>query len=143
MREILFRGKLESGAWVYGSLVQAPGFVGIIERDEERYDYPYMDSTTGCIDGNACIVDPDTVGQYTGLTDKNGTKIFEGDVVSGLFLYALPINGVVAFRDGAFGLCWMRGGWQEFTAFTSMCNVTHEVLGNVHDNPELMEVGYE
>lgn len=133
MREILFRGKcLDDGKWIFGY------YTGPVGIDSSHEICDISDPIGSRID-----VAPDTVGQYTGLTDKNGTKIFEGDVVSGLFLYALPINGVVAFRDGAFGLCWMRGGWQEFTAFTSMCNVTHEVLGNVHDNPELMEVGYE
>lgn len=83
------------------------------------------------------MVDQSTVGEFTGLTDKNGKRIFEGDVVSGLFLYAHSLNSVCVFRDGAFGLEWERGGSKQFTAFTSMCNVEFEVIGNVHDNPEL------
>lgn len=126
MREILFRGKaLEGGRWIDGDLRHWPsGAVGICDR-----------ATNWTIK-----VDPETVGQYTGLADKNGVPICEGDVVSGLFLYALPINGVATFRDGSFGLRWIRGGWEEFTPFTSMCNVTYEVLGNIYDNSELMEV---
>lgn len=148
MREILFRGKKENYGWVYGSLVQAPGFVGIIERDEERYDYPYMDSTTGCIDGNACIVDPDTVGQYTGLTDKNGTKIFEGDVVRAVLMASkstLPFEwpaAPVVYKGTRFGLAYKSNiGFVSLDGFAP--TVTCEVLGNIHDNPELMEVDHE
>lgn len=147
MREILFRGKLESGAWVYGSLVQAPGFVGIIERDEERYDYPYMDSTTGCIDGNACIVDPDTVGQYTGLTDKNGTRIFEGDVVRATLKTSKntrPLEWPAApvdYNGSSFGLAFKsNSGFVRLDDFAP--TVTLEVIGSVHDNLELMEVDH-
>ena len=150
MREILFRGKLESGAWVYGSLVQASDFVGIIERDEERYDYPYMDSTTGCIDGNACIVDPDTVGQYTGLTDKNGTKIFEGDIVkyvddgyvaTGVARFGLYASAGAAFAGHeGFYLDWAGCDWlrKDIGFWATMRPI--EVIGSIHDNPELMEV---
>lgn len=145
MREILFRGKKENFGWVYGSLVQAPGFVGIIERDEERYDYPYMDSTTGCIDGNACIVDPDTVGQYTGLTDKNGTRIFEGDVLRYYSDYMREFMGDPCIaRYGEFNCSCCDGvyGWF-FEGGDIREHDSHVVIGNIHDNPELMEVDHE
>lgn len=124
----LYRGKnVSTGEWVYGYLY--------IRHDGEceigSYNKEYN------IERWTTVVAPATVGQGTGLTDKNGKRIFEGDVVSGLFLYALPINGVCAFQNGAFGLEWERGEAKEFTAFTSMCNVEFEVIGNVHDNPEL------
>ena len=83
-------------------------------------------------------VDPATVGQYTGLTDKNGTKIFEGDIVKRLFYFGLPVLSVVTFKNGAFGLEWNRGKVKEFSAFTSICNCTYEVIGNVYDNAELL-----
>lgn len=88
-------------------------------------------------------VDRETVGQYTGLKDKYGKRIFEGDIVLGLFHYELAAKGVVTFRDGAFGLRWNRGKVREFSAFTSICNVDYKVIGDIHDNPELLEGGGE
>ena len=82
---------------------------------------------------------PETVGQYTGRTDRNGKRIFEGDIVTGLFLFGLSVNAVVTFKDGAYGLEWYRGDIKTFNAFTSICNVEYEVIGNVHDNPELLK----
>lgn len=121
MREILFRGKQNyNGEWITGYLV-------------DSY----------CI-GNWLLCEPvitETVGQYTGLTDKNGTKIFEGDIVTGLFSFGMEVKAVVVFQDGAFGLRWIRGGAEQFSAFTSICNVEFEAIGNVHDNPELLEEG--
>ena len=121
MREILFRGKrIGNGEWITGYLVDSH-FIGNWLLCEP--------------------VIPETVGQYTGLTDKNGKKIYEGDIVTGLFSFGMEIKSVVVFQDGAFGLRWSRGGAEQFSAFTSICNVEFEVIGNIHDNPELLEEG--
>lgn len=130
MREILFRGKqIDTGAWVegafcmkdcdnpFGPLVDRPT---IIKYEEPNSGYWFR-------------VDPETVGQFTGLTDKNGQKIFEGDIISGLGnTYVCKWDeGNVEFTvfDGkeSFGLA--------YAAYPCM-----EVVGNIHDNPELLEV---
>ena len=123
MREILFRGKRPTGEWAEGNLTR----IG---------DYALI----GVPMSPHLSVIPETVGQYTGLT-AHGKKIFEGDIVTGLFLFGLSVNAVVTFQDGAFGLEWYRGGIKTFNAFTTICNVEYEVIGNIHDNPELLKGG--
>lgn len=135
MREILFRGKTDKGEWVQGDLLT------------------YSDICKICVSCNDidlgelkdCYFVPiETVGQYTGLTDKNGTKMFEGDIVAGAVWWQEQAkNGLVAFKDGSFGLLWYRGEVEQFNAFTSMCNIEYEVIGNIHDNPELLKGGVE
>ena len=125
MREILFRGKTESGEWVYG------GFCYGNNRNESII-CPRNDFSKEVI--------PEAVGQYTGLTDKNGKKIFEGDIIaSALRWLERPKNGVVIFRNGSFGLLWYRGEVEQFNPFTSMYNVEYEIIGNIHGNPELLK----
>lgn len=124
MRKILFRGKQRlAGNWCEGFLVKTGDHFRISTRN----------------DMISFGVDPETVGECAGLTDKNGRLIFEGDIVTGLFLFGMEIKAVIVFRDGAFGLQWYRGSIEEFSAFTSLCNVTYEVIGNIHDNKELLE----
>ena len=121
-REILFRGRtLEKNEWTEGFYQFSPSGNHYITRT----------SGTGC--AHPCKVNPSTVGQYTGLKDKNGKKIFELDILKGLFLFGMEIKGTVFFKDGAFGIGWMRGDVKEFTPFTSVCNVSWEVVGNAWD----------
>ena len=104
MREILFRGKDYAGNWNYGvPLVFSENLIFI--------SVPHSYHTS---------VIPETVGQYTGRTDEHGKRIFEGDIVTGLFLFGLSVKAVVTFQDGAFGLEWYRGDVKTFNAFTSI-----------------------
>lgn len=122
MREILFRGKrISNGEWVYGLYMTVYGTPNIELEDGREWD-----------------VDAETVGQYTGITD-NGTKIFEGDIVTGLFDFEFAINSVVEFRDGTFGLLANQHNVEHFHPFTSLCNIKYEVVGNIHDNPEFLK----
>ena len=141
MREILFRGKrTDNGEWVYGNLVRGcdKKYSYIVEFGNEELCRNYVD------------VNPETIGQYTGLTDKNGKRIFEGDMIN-------PFDDeidkmVVEFRLGQFLLCLYgeRGymaeyGWEEegnYVCFEadplSIYGDDIEVVGNIHDSPELL-----
>ena len=135
MREMLFKGKaLYDGEWVHGSLVNADDCV-IIPQNAKRCG--------GAEFNIGYIVDPETVGQYTGLADKNGKKIFEGDIVkakleSGNYQgFVWPIMHV-RFTDGAF--CLIDSVGRMFCALGAFAtSVSFEVIGNIHDNPELMQ----
>ena len=151
MREILFRGIPKDdttrhffadiwkdnckGSFVYGSL--------IIDKDRYYICVSALCTINSCINnGTTSMIEviPETVEQYTGLKDKNGKKIFEGDIVAGALTWmGKKENGLVAFKDGSFGLIWYRGSIEQFNAFTSMCNIEYEIIGNIHDNGELLK----
>lgn len=151
MRDIIYRGKTKYGEWEYGGVV-------IYEKDafiitEEDFSWSIM-GDRGDYDGCITPVLPETVGQYTGLTDKSGNKIFEAD-------YWLDTDGdylvyVVEFREGQFGFAcygWKgvlmpygfdetAGGFGEidFSPMTDFNIDLIEIDGNIHDNKELLEV---
>lgn len=111
-REILFRGKrTDNGQWVEGYLSSSKT-IGVI-------------SSVGNYD--ECIIDPSKVCQYTGLTDKNGNRIFEGDIVKwDEKEWGCPFFETVTWNYELFGI--RKHDWKHFC----------EVVGNVHDNPELL-----
>ena len=129
MREILFRGKrLDNFAWETGSLV-------IVRMDCHDAQYYIADKMTGY----HTPVDPSTVGQYTGLKDKNGKRIFEGDVAKVLQGKDKDI-AYVGFENGAFMLYPKTGNIYERTLWEYWYNDWDvEVVGNITDNPELLE----
>lgn len=137
MREILFRGKRkDNGEWVYG--FYCPACFGFFPCSPAIISKELMDS--GCWKPEEVI--PETVGQYTGLTDKNGKKIFEGDIVKGLFVFG-EISSVVIFKYGSFGIEWNIDEIKVLDPFLGLRNIECEVIGNIHDNPELLKGGDE
>ena len=149
MREILFRGKrLDNGEWVEATSI-------LSARDGDMPEF-YIAAKGGmdlCADADCNVhgivptgrvafyqVDPNTVGQYTGLTDKNGRKVFEGDILS-------TENGT--FENTGMGhILLYKGMWTCFygqdaigrDCFDTLCMVcnSREIIGNIHDDPELL-----
>ena len=129
-REILFRGKLShSGVWVEGNLIK--------DRNGNKYIIPFNvfepDGHHLIIDSDeAWRVDPETVGQFTGMTDKKGKKLFEGDVYS---MGEKNILYVVIFDKSQFIGKQVRN---RSLAGLEYWKSDIEIIGNIHDNPELL-----
>ena len=138
MREILFRGKrLDNGEWVEGAFLN--------DRNGAFYICPAVSDISYGDGGNrrriGCWykVDQSTVGQYTGMKDKNGKRIFEGDVAKVLQGKDKDI-AYVGFENGAFMLYPKTGNIYERTLWEYWYNDWDvEVVGNITDNPELLE----
>ena len=130
MREILFRGKrLDNGDWVYGYYVH----IGPVSC-QRAYIIPEYASSLYVNE-----VDPSTVGQYTGLKDKNGKRIFDGDIAKVLQGKDKDI-AYVGFENCAFMLYPKTGNIYERTIWEYWYNDWDvEVIGNITDNPELLE----
>ena len=129
MRKILFRGKrIDNGEWVYGLLWKKKFntkkvFIHFFPNEDDEDDY--------------AVVIPETIGQYTGIKDNNDKKIFEGDIVR--------INNsedclIISFdteHDGCF-ICSNKKKYPYYYHRLQYKNAEYEVVGNIHDNPELL-----
>lgn len=130
MREYLFRGKsLDTGEWVYGSLIdldKESGYLYIMR--------PHLGASTlppfSLVRLHSELVDPETVGQWTGLVDKNGVKIFEGDVLES------PVKRLGYKHGNLIIITDIRE-----CKFIALYANSYEIIGNVRDNPELIEIG--
>jgi uncharacterized phage protein (TIGR01671 family) len=140
MRQILFRGKTESGFWEYGFYSKA-GKEHFIEKwDGIRQEMIFAP------------VLPETAGEYTGLNDKNGKIIFEGDIVSYHHATYTYVSCLIKYEPAKAGFCLValddditinkdfeKG--DVMSLYIPMGDV--EVIGNIHDNPELLKEGEE
>ena len=127
MSEVLFRGKTKQGEWVYGQYCEL--------RDGK--------TTIPCIYYKGEII-KDTLGQYTGLTDKNGKKIFEGDIIleSDGGMDGIPRKVIWNEEWMRYECPLVRRHWAYGTnsgRLWLMRNRDVEVIGNIHDNPELLK----
>ena len=135
----LYRGKRIGGGFICGCLIIDKG-----AKEDQPRAYILQKADYGSFaEFVATEVDPETVGECSGVPDENGTLMYEGDVVKGLCSFGCEVLSVVAFKDGAFGLARKRGNSVQFTAFTSICNTKYEIIGNIYDNPELLEAADE
>jgi uncharacterized phage protein (TIGR01671 family) len=143
MREIKFRGKsIETGDTVYGSLInnmfvrsksKEPIFY-IVDPDQFD-DYDSFED----IEHLVVEVDPETVGQFTGLKDRNDKEIYEDDIVKGSHRSNedwVP-RQQVKFVKG----CFIFGNWNAHEYFNKHTHI--EVIGNIHDNPEVLEAPHD
>lgn len=133
MREILFRGKRkDNGEWICGDLLQdvESGICAIVSY--VNLGGNIHDLSESCI----FAVIPETVGQYTGLTDKNGVKIFEGDIVQAFdYIYVIMWDSVRA-------MFYLRDPISRVSAdFYNYFASDLIVIGNIYDNPELLGGG--
>lgn len=130
MREILFRGKrIDTGEWVEGYYSMRTVLFGTIEEEI----YPVIEQFNGPV----CEVVPGTVGQYTGLTDKTGKKIFEGDLVYA-GSYQIPL--LIEFVRYSWG-CTNKNLGRFYLHRLEDDSAKYEVVGNIHDSPELLKEG--
>lgn len=121
MREILFRGKrLDMDAWEEGFYAHLKDVMR--DRESHRIYNRFSESDCGAFYPEWYEVDPATVGQYTGRTDKNGKKIFEGDIIKAEWGY----QGEVDFDSFIYAM------------MESTIDDNAEIIGNIHDNPELL-----
>lgn len=134
-REILFKGKRkDTKDWVFGHLVQCVDIALIFPRGKEFY---YDELEKFAFDMTAYEVIPKTVGQYTGIKDKNGKKIFEGDVIllEEHMDFSYSGTGPVEFYDGI----WYVAGDLQNRLYELHRDYQIEVIGDIHDTPELLE----
>jgi uncharacterized phage protein (TIGR01671 family) len=142
MREILFRGKCtDTGRWYEGQYIHLQKTTYCFSTDYDMHpdndihQIVFERMTDWCLPNQHLRADviPETVGQFTGLTDKNGKKIFEGDILSenGYLFVVVWDQPWAKFRLQHDGRCYQYPEWNR--------GIRMEILGNIHDNPELLE----
>ena len=156
MREILFRGKrVENGEWVYGYYAKSVWETGLLSNPIIRTSHQIWYDMDNRHQVYAEII-PETVGEWTGLTDRNGVKIFEGDIIKARYReHNYPNNwsvGYVVFENGTFKMKVTENNnaikhtqycGEKVLAFSIENNFIEryyklEVIGNIYDNKDLL-----
>lgn len=141
MREILFRGKrTDNGEWAEGYITCKPSAVHYEGYSPWFIEKPPRDPDD---QGTLSRVIPETIGEYTGLKDKNGKRIFEGDILADRYgdkgvVTANIYNCGCCHRVYGFSICYTDGEPTDALEFEYS-----KVIGNIHDNPELLNTNDE
>lgn len=142
MRKIQFRGKTVSGEMIYGDLqfgINGNPLISCFEITPPTMSDPCGDTIRVYYE-----VAPETIGQFTGLIDKNGVEIYDGDIVRQTIEDKMEEGGVciitieIKFENGCFG--WIgetTGLFHSFQSYEDM--LSYEVVGNIFDNPEMLK----
>ena len=131
MREIIFRAKrADNGAWVYGDLTHVQKIFSVeeVQRNGRRSEPVVRVANYD--------VDEETIGQYTGLKDRDGDEIYEGDILCFRDTKGVSYRFEVVYEDGAF--CFSHYRERAFTELRHHNLSKYIVNGNIHDNPELL-----
>ena len=145
MREIKFRGKNQQGKWIVGEILSLSKHKYIAPQDGDWFDFiPWVDDNIfHAPDSDEYEVDQDTIGQYTGLHDKNGKEIYEGDIILHYASNGEPMEHQVYYLDSETRFATKLIGYDfldegELTQ-RWLDEVGFEVIGNIYDNPELLK----
>lgn len=144
MREVRFRARrIDNGQWVYGLYIKTPLTDENSGTDPKVGWFFLTGETRYCIaneNGAVFVIDPKTLGQHTGLKDKNSKDIFEGDILACRFMIDYDVfrpieNVAVVFEDGRFKPMTD----QKMTQYRMLSYYyDYEIIGNIHENPELL-----
>ena len=144
MRTIKYRGKTKNGEWLYGDLLQVANEVFIAPSDGDWFDFiPWSRNNVFHLPAAKYAVIPETAGQFTGLLDKNGKDIYDGDIMRiPETEFNIEIIGVVEFDRGSYVVRSFFSGTNSSLAWAVRERQPGErrsvVIGNIYDNPELL-----
>lgn len=134
MRAIKFRGKKKSGEWLYGDLMHYCGSTLILPLDANWYDFVPKKDNPLRLPSSKFEVEPATVGQFTGRYDKKGNEIYDGDILQDddKRKYQVTWDIQLSRWSLVYGSCYYS---------MTEVEIHFQVIGNIHDNPELLKGG--
>ena len=151
MREILFRGKrIDNGQWIYGYYIKATHHWHNHGIHEDWVATDTVQNGGWCNVRGKYAVIPETIGQFTGITDENNNKVFEGDIVKAIIHRCYGSNPqireetkIIAYDS--LGILCLKDSEDVWSDFMNELNLSgciddfyFEIIGNIHDNPELL-----